>query len=41
MKKVSAIINGLRTIDVKSKGVGTANASQADLLKDLVTLILR
>ena len=41
MKKVSAIINGLRTIDVKSKGVGTANATQADLLKDLVTLILR
>ena len=41
MKKVSAIINGLRTIDVKSKGLGTANATQADLLKDLVTLILR
>lgn len=41
MKKVSAIIAGLRDIDVKSKGVGAVNASQADLLKDLIINILR
>lgn len=41
MKKVSAIIAGLRDIDVKSKGVGAVNASQSDLLKDLIINILR
>lgn len=41
MKKVSAIIAGLRDIDVKSKGVGAVNSSQADLLKDLIINILR
>lgn len=41
MKKVSAIIAGLRDIDLKSKGVGAVNASQADLLKDLIVSMLR
>lgn len=41
MKKVSAIIAGLREIDVKSKGVGAVSATQADLLKDIIIYILR
>lgn len=39
MKKVSAIVAALRTIDVKSKGVGTASTSQHDLLKELLITI--
>ena len=39
MKKVSAIVAALRTIDVKSKGVGAASTSQHDLLKELLITI--
>ncbi|MBT0608532.1 DNA polymerase III subunit delta [Aequorivita echinoideorum] len=39
MKKVSAIIGNIREIDMKSKGVGAANLSQADLLKELLVKI--
>ena len=39
MKKVSAIIASIREIDMKSKGVGAANLSQADLLKELLVKI--
>ena len=39
MKKVSAIIASLRTIDVKSKGVGTHGISQHDLLKEMLVSI--
>ncbi|GIM52228.1 DNA polymerase III subunit delta [Capnocytophaga cynodegmi] len=41
MKRVSAIIAGLREIDMKSKGVGAANISQSDFLKELIINILR
>ena len=41
MKKVSGIIAGLREIDMRGKGVGATNASQSDLLKDLIINILR
>ncbi|MFK8298551.1 DNA polymerase III subunit delta [Capnocytophaga cynodegmi] len=41
MKRVSAIIAGLREIDMKSKGVGAANTSQSDFLKELIINILR
>jgi len=39
MKKVSAIMAGLREIDVKSKGVGAASTTPADLLKELMIVI--
>jgi len=39
MKKVSAIITSIREIDMKSKGVGAANLSQGDLLKELLIKI--
>lgn len=39
MKKVSAIVAALRTLDVKSKGVGAASTSQHDLLKELLIAI--
>ncbi|WP_363299726.1 DNA polymerase III subunit delta [Altibacter sp.] len=39
MKKVSAIIASIREIDMKSKGVGAANLSQGDLLKELIVKI--
>ncbi len=39
MKKVSAIIASIRKIDMKSKGVGAANLSQGDLLKELLVKI--
>lgn len=39
MKKVSAIIAVIREIDMKSKGVGAANLSQGDLLKELLVKI--
>jgi DNA polymerase III subunit delta len=39
MKKVSAIVSALRTIDLKSKGVGAASTSQHDLLKELLITI--
>jgi len=39
MKKVSAIISSIREIDMKSKGVGAANISSEDLLKELIVKI--
>jgi len=39
MKKISAIISDIREIDMKSKGVGAANLSQGDLLKELLVKI--
>ena len=39
MKKVSAIIAGLREINVKYKGVGAASTTNADLLKELMMVI--
>jgi DNA polymerase-3 subunit delta len=39
MKKVSAVISSIREIDMKSKGVGAANLSQGDLLKELLIKI--
>lgn len=39
MKKVSTIVEALRSIDIKSKGVGANNISQADLLKELLIKI--
>ena len=39
MKKVSAVISSIREIDMKSKGVGAANLSQGDLLKELLVKI--
>lgn len=36
MKKVSAAIAAIREVDMKSKGVGAANLSQGDLLKELL-----
>ena len=39
MKKVSGIVNALRDIDVKSKGVGANAISQADLLKEMLVKI--
>ena len=39
MKKVSSIVAALRTLDVKSKGVGAASTSQHDLLKELLIAI--
>ena len=38
MKKVSQVLNSIRDIDVKSKGVG-ASMSQADLYKELLIKI--
>lgn len=40
MKKVSAVISILREFDVKSKGVGSNNVPQGDLLKELMSRIL-
>lgn len=40
MKNVSLIIKHLREIDLKSKGVGASNISQADLLKELLVKIM-
>ncbi|GEQ86586.1 DNA polymerase III subunit delta [Patiriisocius marinistellae] len=39
MKKVSSIIAAIRGVDMKSKGVGAANMSQGDLLKELLVKI--
>ena len=39
MKRSSAIIKAIRTIDLKSKGVGAQNMSQGDLLKELLIAI--
>lgn len=36
MKKVSGAIAAIREVDMKSKGVGAANLSQGDLLKELL-----
>lgn len=41
MKKVSAIIETLRDIDVKSKGVGANAISQSDLLKEMLIHIFK
>jgi DNA polymerase-3 subunit delta len=40
MKKVSQVISYLREMDLKGKGVGGANLSQADLLKELLVKII-
>ena len=40
MKKVSHVINLLRTADVKSKGVGAYNVPQGDLLKELLVQVM-
>jgi DNA polymerase-3 subunit delta len=40
MKKVSQIISSLREMDLKGKGVGASNLSQADLLKELLVKII-
>ncbi len=40
MKKVSTIISHLRELDLKGKGVGASNISQADLLKELLVKII-
>lgn len=40
MKKVSAIVSHLRELDLKGKGVGATNISQADLLKELLVKII-
>ncbi|MEM9000341.1 MAG: DNA polymerase III subunit delta [Bacteroidota bacterium] len=39
MKQVSAIISGLRELDLKGKGVGATNMSQGDLLKEMLAEI--
>jgi len=39
MKKVSTIMTAIREIDLKSKGVGAANMTQSDLLKELLVKI--
>ena len=39
MKKVSAIVNTLRNIDVKSKGVKSNAIPEADLLKEMLVHI--
>lgn len=39
MKKVSSIIAALRSIDVKSKGVGAASITEADLRKELIIML--
>ncbi len=39
MKKVSRVLTALRELDLKSKGVGVKNISQADLLKELFIAI--
>jgi DNA polymerase-3 subunit delta len=39
MKKVSGIISSIRDMDMKSKGVGAAKMSQADLLKEVLVTI--
>lgn len=40
MKQVSHIISELRKLDMKGKGVGAYNASQADLLKELLVKVM-
>jgi DNA polymerase-3 subunit delta len=40
MKRVSSIIGYLREMDLKGKGVGAKNISQADLLKELLIKII-
>lgn len=40
MRKVSGIISNLREMDVKGKGVGAVNMSQADLLKELLVKVM-
>jgi DNA polymerase-3 subunit delta len=40
MKRVSSIIGYLREMDLKGKGVGAYNISQADLLKELLVKII-
>lgn len=39
MKRVSEIISGLRELDLKAKGLGASNISQADLLKELLVTV--
>jgi DNA polymerase-3 subunit delta len=39
MRKVSAIIETIRTVDLKSKGVNSNNLSAGDLLKEMLVQI--
>lgn len=39
MKSVSKIISGLRTLDLKGKGVGSQSISHHDLLKELLSVL--
>ena len=39
MKKASQIVSNLRELDLKGKGVGAQNISQADLLKELLARV--
>ena len=39
MKKVSSAIAAIRDLDMKSKGVGAANLSHADLMKEMLVNI--
>ena len=41
MKEVSGIIASIREVDMKSKGVGAANMTPADLFKELLTSIFK
>ena len=41
MKKASRAIEAIRQADLKSKGVGAANVSQGDLLKELLVRIFQ
>ena len=40
MRQVSKVVSTLREFDVKSKGVGSSNVKQGDLLKELLVRIL-
>ena len=40
MRQVSNVVSTLREFDVKSKGVGSSNVKQGDLLKELLVRIL-
>jgi DNA polymerase-3 subunit delta len=40
MKKVSKVISQLRDLDLKGKGVGASNISQAELLKELLVKVM-
>lgn len=41
MRKVSSIVSALRTVDLKSKGVGASNQEDADLYKEMLICIFQ